>query len=440
MMTDVNTATHAPGTSEPLPAVPQDCSVAILCHSDKRNGKRDTGSGPIEPLLAFFRANKARYIFIVEQPHPMKDVPLDCTMEVWRDGERVAEHVSTRYRPLYDIPSERRQGRTYIRLKLRDCLASSELLSLIPTLYPDCGALDLFIGMESLNVLVGQRFRRRLGIRSLVYYTFDWAPRRYASRLLSAVFRWLDKRACQCADVAWNVTDTIAEARRTLLRYDLSRMARQLTVNYGVEYRERLVKPYEELEKFKVIFSGPHHIDNGAQFLPEIARRVQAADPRIRFVVTGLGALTPELKARVAAYELTNIEFLGFVKDAETLDRLACECVIALAPYPDTPSSTKKYGDVIKIRLAFACGLAVVSTHVPPASREIRDEGLGLVTDVSADAMADAVLRLCADESLLKACRERAIQKARRHNWHTILTHAVAASLAQPPSSSDSRQ
>ena len=78
-----------------------------------------------------------------------------------------------------------------------------------------------------------------------------------------------------------------SEARRDLLHYDMSKMARQLTVHYGVEFRKNLVKPYEELEKFKVIFSGGHHIDNGAQFLPEIARHLYAADPRIRLIITG---------------------------------------------------------------------------------------------------------------------------------------------------------
>jgi glycosyltransferase involved in cell wall biosynthesis len=296
-------------------------------------------------------------------------------------------------------------------------------------LYPDCGPIHFLIGMESVNTLVGQSFRKTLNILKVIYYTFDWAPQRYHSRLMSAAFRWLDKWACLRADIAWNVTDAIAEARRDILHYDMSRMARQLTVHYGVEFRESLVKDYDDLEKFKVIFSGGHHIDNGAQFLPDIAKHVQEANPRIKFVVTGGGTLTEALKAKAKTYGLHNLEFTGYIAGQENLDRLTCECLIGLAPYPDTDVSTKKYGDVIKIRAAFACGLAVVSTHVPPASKEIRDEGLGIVTGVDAKEMADAILKLCSDETLLRKCREAAIQKAKGHNWTSIYTRAISQSV-----------
>ena len=411
-------------------AVPSACNVIILCHSDKKNGKRESGSGPIEPLLTFFTGHKARYIFVIEQPHPHPDISLDCTMEVYKDGQLVDTHTCCRCRWLYDIPSGKRVSKTYLRLKLRDVLASSQFLSQIPKRYPDCGPINFLIGMESVNTLVGQRFRKALNILKVIYYTFDWAPQRYHSHLMSAAFNWLDKRACERADVAWNVTDAIAEARRDILHYDLSRMAKQLTVHYGVEFRENLVKPYDELEKFKVIFSGGHHVDNGVQFLPDIARHVQAANPKIKFIITGGGTMTDEIKAKVREYGLFNVEFTGYIEGPENLDRLTCECLIGLAPYPDTPVSTKKYGDVIKIRAAFACGLAVVSTHVPPASKEIREEGLGIVTGVDAKEMADAILKLCADETLLRKCREAAIIKAKGHNWTSIYTRAVSESLA----------
>ena len=410
-------------------AIPPSCSVIILCHSDKRDGKRTSGSGPIEPLIAFFTAQRARYIFVIEQPHPMPDISLDCTMEVYRDGCRIATHASDRFRWLYNIPSHRRVMRTYLRLKARDIIASRDLLALIPKHYPDASPVHLVIGMESVNTLVGQSFRKALSVRSVVYYTFDWAPQRYRNKVMSAAFNWLDKRACARADVCWNVTDAIAEARRDLLHYDMSKMARQLTVHYGVEFRKNLVKPYEELEKFKVIFSGGHHIDNGAQFLPEIARHLYAADPRIRLIITGGGTMTDDLKRQVREDGLGNVTFTGFIESPEDLDRLTCECVIGLAPYPDTDVSTKKYGDVIKIRHALACGLAVVSTHVPPASKEISEEGLGIVTGVDAREMADAILKLCSDEALLKNCREAAIRKAKSHNWASIYARAVSETL-----------
>lgn len=412
------------------PVVPAECNVIILCHSDKKNGKRESGSGPIEPLLKFFTDNKAHYIFLIEQPHPLPDIPLDCTMEVYKDGQLVATHVSDRFRWLYDIPSDRRVMKTYLRFKLRDVLASRHLLSQLPKLYPDCGPIHFLIGMESLNALVGQSVRKRLSILKVIYYTFDWSHQRYNNRIMSMIFAFLDKWACKRADVAWNISDNVAKARKDILGYDLSRMAKQLTVLYGVEFREGLVKPYDELEKFKVIFSGSHHADNGTQFLPDIARYVQEVNPKVKFIITGGGTMTDELKAKVHAYGLHNIEFTGYISGTENIDRLTCECLIGLAPYPDNGFSTKKYGDVIKIRTYLACGLAVVSTYVPATAKDIQEAGLGIVTGVDAKEMADAILKLCADETLLRKCRDAAIRKAKEHNWTSIYARAVSQSAS----------
>ena len=139
--------------------------------------------------------------------------------------------------------------------------------------------------------------------------------------------------------------------------------------------------------------------------------------------------MTDDLKRQVREGGLGNVTFTGFIESPEELDRLTCECVIGLAPYPDTDVSTKKYGDVIKIRHAFACGLAVVSTHVPPASREIREENLGIVTSVDAKAMADAIVSLCADEQRLRTCRDNVIRKAQGHSWNAIYARAVSEIL-----------
>lgn len=410
--------------------IPSGCAVVILCHSDKKNGKRQSGSGPIAPLLKFFTEQQAHYIFLIEQPHPMPDVPIDCSLEVYKDGKLVATHISICFRPFYFISPERRIMKTYLRLKLRDLMASACLLLKIRSFYPDAGPVALFIGMESINALLGAFFRKVLRIRTVAYYTYDWAPERYANRWMSRAFRWLDRQACRFADVAWNVTDLIAEARRDILHYDMSQMATQLTVPVGVEYREKWVKPYAELKKFNVIFSGGHHFDNGAQLLPDIARFVQEKDSRVCFIITGSGPMTEELKDQVRKYGLSNVTFTGYIDGPENLDRLTCECLIGLAPYPDNGFSTKKYGDVIKIRTYFACGLVVVTTSVPPVAREIQKENLGIVTEIDARALANAIVKLCKDEKLLQTYRGNVIRKARGHSWTSIYTRTVNDSLS----------
>jgi len=305
-------------------------------------------------------------------------------------------------------------------------LADRHFFKLIKKHYPEALPIDFVIGMESINTLMGHFYRKLLQLKGLVYYTFDWTPTRYDNPIMNSLFLWLDKTSCQLADFAWNTTDTIADARRNLLHYDLDRMAVQVTVPYGAEFRADLVKDYDQLEKFKVIYSGGHYPDNGAQFLPDIAKRVQDSNPRVKFILTGEGPLTGMIRAKEQEYGLRNIELTGYVATERELDKLMCQCVIGLAPYADTLVTTKRYGDGIKMRTYLACGLVVVSTVLTPTSREVKAENLGIVTQIDATEMADAILRLCGDESLMRQCRENVIRKAKAWGWTPIFSKAFS--------------
>lgn len=401
-------------------------SFIILCHSDKNQGKRGTGSGPIEPLLAYLIARQARWIFLIEQPHPQTPGTLDCTLEVYRDGALVATHVSRRWQALYNIAPGKRASRTYLRLKLRDVLSAWEFLGLIGRTYREAAPFNCLFGVEFINALLGNAFRYRLRIQRVVYYLFDWAPRRYANRWMNRLYLVLDRRACRTSDFIWNITWAIADARREVLHYNPRRMGVELTVPYGVAFRADLVQPYAALEHFNVVFAGGLHDANGAQWLPEIAARLQAGNPRIRLLVAGDGTLMPMIRAAVRERGLQNMTLLGHLADPAEIDRLQCRCLIGLAPYPDVPGTTKRWGDVIKIRSYFACGLVVVSTAIPPVAREIRAEELGAVCPEDPAALADAILALCADEARLQQCRKRVIQKARGHHWSAIYDQAFA--------------
>ena len=341
-------------------------------------------------------------------------------MDVYRDGQFVATHVCQRGRWIYQIPPEQRQSKTYVRLKLRDILAARYFFRLIAATYPDCPAIDYFIGVESINALLGYAARRRLRIRKTVFYIFDWSLQRYANALMNKVFLLLDRWACERADFIWNISWAIEKARRDFLHYDPRRIGLQLTVPYGAEFRQSLVQPFEALEKYKVIFTGGFYEDNGVLMLMEIASEVQKRNPRVQFLLAGDGPLLEQLRSQERERGVRNVTFLGHIHDHERLDKLMCQGLIGLAPYPDTQVSTKKYGDVIKIRTYLACGLVVVSTHIPPVAKEIADEHLGIVTPVNAPAMAEAILELCADEPRLRQCRENVIRKAGQHSWDDI--------------------
>jgi glycosyltransferase involved in cell wall biosynthesis len=405
----------------------------VLCHANRVGGRRSSGSGPLDPLLDYFRERGARYVVLVEQPHPHRDLPIECRMEVYREGRLVASHTYGGLRRLWDVPPERRRDRTFLRLKLRDVLAMRAFVRILGRDFPDL-AVEWFFGVESLNVLIGAALRRRLRIGRLVYYVIDWAPRRYANAWLNRTFLWLDRQACRRADYTWNISPRIERARREVLRYDARTLGRQVTVPWTAEFRGDLIPPPERAARRDVLFSGGISEINGAHWLPAIARHVWQRRRDVRFHVTsakGGDDLLARIKGELAADGVGNVEFLGFIEDAAALDRLACGCGMGLAPYPDLAVSAKPYGDVSKVRTYFAWGLPVVCSNVVGVADEIEAEGLGLVAKPEPAALAEAVLRLCEDDALFAAARRNVLEKGRRGGWRNVYDGAFAA-LSEP--------
>ncbi len=399
-------------------------NIILACHSDKANAKRGTGSGPIEPLLTYCRERKVPWFFLIEQPHPNVPGPLDCTMEVYREGVLIATHASSRWRFLYDIPPARRTCRTYLRLKFRDALSLWDFFGVIRNEYSAALPAKCFIGVECVNALIARFLAPRASVNAVIYYLFDWSPKRYHNPVLNAAYVALDRLACRFSDFTWNITPAIEESRRDDLKYSPRDLHAQITVLYGAEFRGNLVQPFDRLNPFRIVFSGGIHRDNGGHLLPEIALRLQRSNPRIQLVVAGDGPQMPLVRSEAKRMDLRNLVLLGHIGDPEEIDRLQCQSLIGLAPYPDTPTTTKRWGDVIKIRSYFACGLSVVTTRIPPVHREIEAEGLGIVTDESPEALADAILRLCQDEALLRKCRDAVIKKAKAHSWENQFDNA----------------
>lgn len=392
-------------------------SIIIACHSDKTDGRRGSGSGPVEPLLRYLLKRNVRWIFLIEQPHPNVTGALDCTLEVYHEGELLATHTTSPWRFLYDIPPHRRRCRTYIRLKLRDAISVWFFLRLLRRRYADGLPAAYFIGVESVNALAARLFGSGRLFARIVYYLFDWSPRRYANRLLNALYIKSDRLACRHSDFTWNITPAIEQSRRNDLNYGGRELHSQMTVLYGAEFRRHLVRPFEDLDPLRVVFTGGLHADNGGHLLPEIALRLQQQDPRVRLTIVGDGPQMPLVRSEMTRLGVQNTQLVGHVSDPEEIDRLQCRFLIGLAPYPDTPTTTKRWGDVIKIRSYLSCGLVVVTTKIPPVWREIDAEGLGVVTDESPILLADAVLRLCHDPALLRQFRDSVVRKAEMHSW-----------------------
>ena len=261
-----------------------------------------------------------------------------------------------------------------------------------------------------------------------MYYIFDWSPFRYKNPILNKIYIYLDKIATYYSDYTWNITYTIEQARKEILKYNPSRMSPQLYVPYSFDFDETKILPDSEIDTDLIIYSGGLIEENGPQIFLQACAIIVEKKPEAKFLIIGGGGIEEKLKEFVNINNLKDkVSFTGYITDQEKILELQCSGAIGVAPYPIMKESRKSFGDVIKIRMYFASGLVVVSTPVPPVSNEIAEEELGYRSaDDSAEEIAKGICLFLEDKELLFKYRKNVIKKAQSNSWEKNYSSALA--------------
>lgn len=387
------------------------------------NGIRTNTSGPVVPMLNFFR-NKVEKIYLLEQPLPGGDF-LETQLTVVYDGREIRREKKNFF--FSGIPKDRQDStKTYIRLKVRDILSNFYFLWKNYDEIKEEG-IDLFIGVESINAIFGLLLKKFGLCDKVVYYIFDWAPDRYPNPVMNKIYILLDKIATYYSDCTWNITYTIAEAKKDILNYDESKVSPQLYVPYCVDFNEDKILPDDKIDTNLIIYSGGLIDENGPQFLLKAYKIVLDKFHNSKLLIIGGGDLEDKLKDFIIKNNMEkNVEITGYIAEEERIKDLQCKGAIGVAPYPIMKGSRKPYGDVIKIRMYFACGLVTVSTPVPPVSKEIEEENLGYTTiDDSPEEIAKGICLLLENKELLFKYRKNVIEKAKSNTWERNYSSAL---------------
>lgn len=365
--------------------------IIIASYTHRIHEKHTAIGGPALSLMHFLK-DKVSKLVCIWQPVAISD-DLSVLMEVY---EKDKDPVTRRF-PMVDWPFNREKeiSELYFILKIRDLAA---------TLYFTISLrehFDYFIGIESLNAIIGLILRKVGIVNKVIYYNLDYGELRFKNKAMNFIFHVLDKFCVSHADCVWNLSPAMAEVREKL-GIKKENTAPQITVPIGTRFEEIQRLPLESIDKTCLVYLGLLHEKQGVQLiieaLPEIVRRA----PDTKLVVIGSGPLEDKLKGMVKDYALEDrVEFLGVVED-EVVEKTLTKCSIGLAPYFGDSNSTKRYTDVTKPRMYMACGLPVVITRVPPVAKEIEINRAGIAIEYNKEELAEAVLRLLTDANLYR--------------------------------------
>lgn len=391
-----------------------DKKIIIASYMHVMNDEFTTLGGPALALRNYLKTRTVK-LTCIWQPLPISDT-LDVIAEVYRNDSRKVYHM-----PMLNWPWNREGGINflYVALKPRDILADIYFGLRLRDCY------DYWIGVEALNALAGAVLKRTGIVTRVIYYNLDYGEARFKNKFLNWIFHTLDRLAARYADVVWNLSPEMARTRNRLTHNRL-KFAPQLTVPIGTDVERVQRLPFEQIDRYAIVYLGLLSENTGAglvlEAMPILARTV----PEAKLLIIGSGPLESAMRIRAAQLGLSaTVKFLGRVSDAVVEETLRCSAV-GIAPYPPDSNSIKKFTDVTKPRMYMVCGLPVIITDVPPVAKEIAQNRAGFVIDYDKEALSTAMVRLLTDEELLKEFRQNAVNLAFKYGWVDIFSRAFS--------------
>lgn len=288
---------------------------------------------------------------------------------------------------------------------------------------------DLYIGVDNLNAFVGLILKRIKRTKRVIFYTIDYVPERFTNKFLNKIYHLVDKICCYQVDCLWNISGVMTEARNRngVLK---EKSAPQMVVPQGNNYDRVRRLPFEEINRFNLVFMGHLRDGKGIEFVIDAFPKIYHKVSQAKLVIIGTGPLESQLKKRAERLGINDkIDFKGFIEEHSELDKLMARCAVALAPYEPVPKSLVYYADPGKIKAYLAVGLPVVVTKVPPVAYEIAQAKAGLAIEYDQEEFVQAVVKLLTDNGFYLECRQKAIELGSNYSWGKVFTKAFSGAF-----------
>ena len=394
--------------------------ILVATFSPWKKGKRSPTNGMVEPFVRYF-SKKYDDFTLIDQPHPGSDV-LMPRIEIYKKGKlkkiTTSSFLLNWLKPILSLTNVHQ---TQISFKFRD------FLSVIDCAIQNKNVFDLFIGFESVNALAGIVLKKLGKVKNVVYYVSDFSPQRYKSKWFNYFYLWLDKLAATHSDATWNVSPAMPEARKRL-GYNMDKISPQILAPNAFFKEEIKFLPFEKTKPFSIIYAGTLGLENGPDLAILMLPGILNKFPQATLTIAGGGG-TEEVKTLKNLIKRCNLEkninFVGFIPTNKDLFSLVRKHRILIASYKDVPGSVRRYADAVKIRMAMACGLPVITTQVPPNGKLAESAGAGIITKDNPEDLANAVIKIFFNKKQYLKMRSAAIATAKENTWENSYTNAL---------------
>lgn len=381
-------------------------NILIISHYYKRTL---SGGGPPQEIRDFF-LSKVKRIYYIEHPFPSAS-DHKSSMTIYENGV-LKKQIFT---PAISGPQ--------VVFYILDIFLTFYFVLIARTRFNLCVALD------NLNTVTMIPFRKVGMVKKLVFYTIDYNPLRFENKILNNIYHFLDKLACYHCDIIWVLSRKMNKERKRN-KVNIKKMSPNILLPMGANLERINILPFNKIQRHQIVYAGFLMKKQGVQLAIESMPKVIEKVPDVKFIIIGEGEYEEKLKELTRNLKITNsVKFKGFVKDHKEVEKILCECAVAVAPYMDSPDNYTKYTDPGKPKLYLGCGLPVVITNVPQIASAIQSKKAGIATNYEVNNFSEALIKLLSDDNLYKEYRENAIKLSKNYNTNALIARALDKTL-----------
>lgn len=248
--------------------------------------------------------------------------------------------------------------------------------------------VDVYIGIDPLNALWGIILRRIFhSVQTVIFYTADYADRRFDQALMNWLYHAVDRIACRYSDQVWTVSSRIYQ-KRVSQRVPPEKLF--FVPNTPLSPR---IYPNRKKSRTQLVVVGTSVRALWHDVWIEALKRLRKAYPSLTVVLIGPSDFPSDIQKKLSMWQQQKIVVSTGVLHGGDVKRILNESGIGIALYRDVEPWTR-YGDSMKIREYLDAGLPVITTGVVSTADVVTSYDCGVVIKPTTDAFVAAVARI----------------------------------------------
>lgn len=377
-------------------------NVAIVSHI--------FATGPALDLEEFLKS-KTRSLFFVGHPFSYRK-EINSFYKSYQNGKLVIEYKAIGWR----LPE--------VLFYLKDSFYT------LWWLFWQKNKFDYYIGSDNFSAFLGLILKKLGKVDNVIFYTIDYIPQRFKNPILNSLYHFFDKQCLKHCKIVWNVSPVMAGAREKHANLRENENTQQITVPLGMWYKRIPHLPFEERERYQMVFMGHLIEKQGLDVVVSAMPKIVKKFPRLKLVIMGTGDYENKLKDLVKRLKLEKfVKFTGYVEKHEDIERELARSAISVAMYKPDPKSFTNWADPGKLKNYLAAGAPVILTSVPPVAREIESEKCGIIAEYNTQDFTEKAIKILGDSRVLKRYSRNAVLWAKQFDWDVVFSDALTKTL-----------